>query len=114
MARPLQDCMLQGTEELREGECYFDMSFYDTRNDIPSIQTWIYIGKNLLKADATRGDRWYFQDPESYLRHGSFVGFTKKVKRAVLAAEELMVLSMFSLKGLAEALALLHPKSRKI
>lgn len=68
MAKPLQDCMLQGTEELTEGECYFDMAFYDTRSEIPTIQTWIYVGKNLLKADTTRGDRWYFQDPESYLK----------------------------------------------
>jgi hypothetical protein len=105
--------MLQGTKELREGECCFDMSFYDTRNDIPSIQTWVYVGKNLLKTDATRGNRWYFQDPKSYLKHGSFVTFTNKLKRTVLAAEELTALSMFSLKGLAEALALLHPKSRK-
>jgi hypothetical protein len=65
MARRIEDCMLQGPDELREGECYFEISFWDTQSDIPCIETWIYVGKNLLK-EGTQENRWYFQDPESY------------------------------------------------
>lgn len=110
MTDSFEQHMLKSTNDLREGECYFDLGFYDTISDIPDIDTWIYIGKNILQSDGSPDERWYFQEPESYMRKGSFP-HSHTDADDVLAATELDVLSMFSFEGLVQALSLLKPKS---
>jgi len=52
------------------GGVYFFLSFLDKQGRCPQIQTLIYIGKN-LDNERAQEDRWYFQDPSSYLKRGS-------------------------------------------
>jgi len=109
MAKRIEECMLQATTHLNVGECYFDLGFYDTRNDIPGITTWIYVGKNLLAGDGPPDDRWYFQEPESLMKKGIFPK-ESMAHDEVFAAQEVVVLSMFDFNGLIEALQTLKPK----
>lgn len=53
----------------REGACYFLLGYYDEDFNLPSVETFIYLGKNLLGEDATN-ERWYFQQAESFVRNG--------------------------------------------
>ncbi len=99
--------MLKGPHELRDGECYFDLLFYHPDTDIPCIDTYVYIGKNVEnRIRKSSDDRWYFQDPESYLKHGSFVSFSKRkrIKHTVILADEDLVCHMYDLDGLIQAL----------
>ena len=53
----------------KEGACYFLVGYYDEDFKLPSIETFIYLGKNLLGENATN-ERWYFQQAESFARNG--------------------------------------------
>jgi len=54
---------------LKEGGCYFLIGYYDEDLRVPSIETYIYLGKNLLGETAT-DERWYFQEAESFVEGG--------------------------------------------
>jgi len=110
MTKRIEDCMLKGPDELREGECYFEISFSDTQSEIPCIETWIYVGKNVLPGDEASNDHWYFQDPDSYLKDGSFVHLSDETEHDVVTADADAVLGFYSFEGLREALATLKPK----
>jgi hypothetical protein len=77
-----------------KGNHYYKVFFYDQKLTIPHITTLIYIGKNLLLDDNKPTiDKWYFQDPESYLAHGAFKDFEedfkKKIEREVYIVDSL-------------------------
>ena len=110
MTKRIEDCMLKGPDDLKEGECYFEISFWDTQCEIPCIETWIYVGKNLLTGGETLDDLWYFQDPESFLKHGSFVHLSADTEHDVITAEADAVRGFYNFEGLQEALATLKPK----
>jgi hypothetical protein len=110
MTKRIEEFMVQGPEELNEGECYFEISFCDTQSEIPCVETWIYVGKNLLKSDGPTDNRWYFQDPESYVQHGNFVDLAKEIEHDVVAADLDAVRGFYCFGGLREALATLKPR----
>jgi hypothetical protein len=58
-------------KRFEKGQCYFLLGYYDQKFRFPYIQTFVYIGKNLETAgrEATE-DRWYFQEPQSFLKRG--------------------------------------------
>ena len=75
--------------ELVIGRCYFLISFLDEEMRIPEIETYIYIGKNLIsESDVSDESGWYFQDPESYLKHGPFKSTRKNLGRDVVCVDE--------------------------
>jgi hypothetical protein len=51
--------------ELREGTVYFFVHFADEEMLIPTMEPFVYVGKNLESEDT---DRIYFQDVESFSR----------------------------------------------
>jgi len=55
--------------EFKEGACYFLLGYYDDSMKLPAIETFIYLGKNLL-GEAEHEERWYFQQAESFVRNG--------------------------------------------
>lgn len=110
MTTKMDDCMLRSVDELIEGESYFAISFWDTTSFIPSIQTWIYVGKNLLSSQTSNKPLYYFQDPGSFLAHGSFIFQNTQVERDMLEADEDTVSGLFSFKGLQTALSTFAPK----
>src|SRR5262245_10807000 len=107
--KKIEDCMLQGPDELNEGECYFQIGYSDTVHDIPIIETWIYVGKN-LRREPDGSDHWYFQDADSYIKHGSFVGLSDDVESDVVVADLDAVRNFHDFDSLREALAILKPQ----
>ncbi len=59
------------SERFNSNQCYFLLGYYDRDFRFPYIQTFVYLGKN-LEAVGQEGveDRWYFQDPLSFLKRG--------------------------------------------
>lgn len=87
--------------ELIRGQCYFLLLFYDSALKVPSIRTFIYIGRNL---QPTPGDKWYFQDARSYLRYGTYLDLPDNVEREVFIADKDTLTQMHDKKGLIEQL----------
>jgi hypothetical protein len=110
MTKRIEDCMLRDPGELKEGFCYFQLGFSHTESEIPCIETWIYIGKNLSSHDDYRDDLWYFQDPESFQTHGSFLNLAPNIEHQVITADADAVIGFFSFEGLKDALTTLKPK----
>lgn len=51
-------------DDLSVGNSYFLVGYFDDDLTIPDIETYIYIGKNVLPCDKDEDeDSWYFQDP---------------------------------------------------
>ena len=94
--------MLKGPHQLKEGRCYFSLEFCEQEMRFPCVQTYVYIGKNLKNR---KGEKWYFQDAESYVTRGGASSFPKAARAALVMAGEDAVNHMFDLAGLAEALA---------
>jgi hypothetical protein len=107
--RTLADFMINDPNTLQEGKCYFLVLFSDRNLTIPIITTYIYVGKNLEKA-RTAKDRWYFQDPDSYLRYGCFLQIPRGRKHAIFVADKDDVAAMFNLAGLIQALSIIKTK----
>jgi hypothetical protein len=61
-----------GSVHFNEGACYFLLGYYDDDLKLPSIETFIYLGKNLL-GELASDERWYFQQAESFVRNGRVV-----------------------------------------
>jgi hypothetical protein len=55
------------------GNPYFFLEFVDRRMKYPVVSTIVYIGKNLRETEISRDnkEKWYFQDPASYIATGS-------------------------------------------
>jgi hypothetical protein len=73
------------------------------------VKTYIYVGKNLERGKRGRRDEWYFQDPESYLKHGSFVHLSDKIEHNVLLTKEDSLPQFYGLNGLIERLRKIDP-----
>ena len=93
-------------EKLIEGNVYFLVEYFDNKLSIPDIETYIYIGKNVLSTDAASDEEnWYFQDPESYLQKGPFVRSKDRTGIDILRADEVTLETMHDLNGMIVALS---------
>lgn len=93
--------------KLRVSECYFFVHFYDADPGLkyPDIETLIYVGKNLLDTGKEKdSDKWFFQDPESYLAHGSFLQLPEGIEREVVAIHEDSLATIYDIEGLIACL----------
>lgn len=56
---------------LQVGECYFMLSYFDEGSRMPLIETYVFLGLNLLPQDnaGTETIR-YLREPDSYLERG--------------------------------------------
>jgi len=115
--------MLTGPQELREGECYFEIFFHEEDDRYPCVETYVFVGsKTRPRRSWDREPRplsslqdWYFQDVESYLKHGNVLKrspsrWPKRHGLVIIAADA--VEGMFDLRGLAEALGRLGRERR--
>ena len=57
------------TRTFREDICYFLLGYYDEAFRFPSIESYVYLGKNLLGEEASN-ECWYFLEAESFVREG--------------------------------------------
>lgn len=102
--------MLNATE-LREGHYYFQVFYVTAKTSVPEIKTLFYLGKNIYKEGKQKNiDEYYFQDSESYQKHGNAVKRKSHLGRMVLFLTENQLSLMYDVHGLVE---LLH-KIRKI
>lgn len=92
-------------DELKKGQFYFLLLFYPSKIEIPYIKTYMYIGKNLYNDRESSGHEWYFQDPRSYLEHGSFLQFSEEIEHEKFLANKDVLFQMYDLKGLVERLS---------
>jgi hypothetical protein len=67
------------SKELVKGAPYFLVGFYDRKFALPKIGTYIYVGRETelfeekgAYLDEAPGERYCFQDPESFAEVGSF------------------------------------------
>ena len=67
-----------------DGGRYFLVGYYDDNLTLPSIETLIYLGRNLL-GEAGRDERWYFQEAESFARNGRVVPHAGRDNEDILA-----------------------------
>lgn len=50
------------------GRCYFMLSFFDGNGRMPLVETYVFIGTNLMEADPKSSETtWYFKKPDSYI-----------------------------------------------
>ena len=90
---------------LIEGKCYFTVEFFDNKMVFPDIVTYIYVGKNLLADDdGAINSSWYFQDVDSYIKHGIFLNIENKKDREVLLIHEYTLEMIYDISGLVEIL----------
>lgn len=92
-------------DRLVHGKCYFLLMFAHPRIEIPVIKTLIYIGKNVYPPETPSEDEYYFQDPESYLEHGSFLNLSKETEYKTLLVTKDSLFTMYDLKGLIGTLS---------
>jgi len=80
--------------DLKVGRTYFTCGFPFRNRPIPSIETWVYVGLNVLPEDRGTDKRLhYFQDPRSYfaadLAEGHAPGEAPSVpEKALIRVEE--------------------------
>ena len=91
--------------QLVAGQSYYLLLFCDRSQKVPIIRTCIYIGKNLEAGKKGGRDEWHFQDPESYLKHGSFLQLSDKIEHNVLLANEDSLPQFYDLNGLIARLS---------
>ncbi len=95
--------------QLVAGQAYYLLLFCDCSQKVPIIRTCIYIGKNLEARKKDARDEWHFQDPESYLKHGSFLQLSDKIEHDVLLANEDSLSQFYDLNGLIARLSKINP-----
>ncbi len=71
--------------DLKIGQCYFFVGFYDRQLRYPHIRTMFHLGRNIFDEKST-SDKWYFQEAETYL--------SKRIPRTESEAEDLGVLAI--------------------
>ena len=83
------------------GLFYFLVWFYDDDLSIPDIETHIFVGKNLLPSDKnSEEERWYFQEPESFLKNGLFLDVKNLSENDILRADQETLEMIYDLEGL--------------
>lgn len=98
-------------ENLIEGNFYFLISYFDDALSIPDIETYIYVGQNLLPSDkGSEIYHWYFQDPETYIEKGAFIESQNKKEIDTLRADQDTLETMYDIEGLISELSKLRSK----
>lgn len=65
-----QSSMTAKRLKIQVGRAYFMCGFYLRHIPIPEIETWIYVGADVLKNDNSDGQKYnYFQRPEVYFEN---------------------------------------------
>ena len=93
-----------------EGACYFLVGYYDEELLLPFVQTYIYLGRNVL-GDAGHDSRWYFQEAESFVRNGRVVPRTGRKNEDILISPSDHLEDFLSYSQLAELLRQLAVKA---
>lgn len=97
------------TSELQVGKPYFLFAFLDSDLKFPSIDTFVYIGMNILGENSSKDDaRWYFQAAESYIDSGPFNPKTQKITNQLITVAEDLLKELLTYNELIERLTQLN------
>ena len=92
-------------QDLRKGDCYFLLTYHDEDLKLPSIATYVFVGKNIFKESRSKnGDRWFFQTAESQVKDGLFDPKIHRPGEQLLAAGQDMLDEFYDPGQLAEKL----------
>ena len=95
---------------LVEGCAYFDVDYSDEKLIVPNIHTYIFVGKNLLGSDK---DRYYFQTPDCYFKHGPFNKVTDEAIKEELEIMSYTEVYAAELHTIQSLMALLESKGNE-
>jgi hypothetical protein len=92
-------------DDLIVNGCYFLLTYHDQDLRLPSIETYVFLGKNIFGLSQTRqGDRWFFQSAESVVENGPFRPQRDTPSESITAAGEEMIEDFDDALGLIERL----------
>jgi hypothetical protein len=89
--------------DLKVGQCYFIVGFYDEGFRYPHIRTMFYIGESIFKNKVGK-DKWYFQNAELYLKRGIPKKESEAENLGVLALDESALPLVETIDSLIETL----------
>src|SRR5258708_2115992 len=85
------------TERFLHQRLYFRVTYLEPGNYFPSIEGFVYVGKNL--SDEDEDDTWYFQPSADYSLRGSILE-SKSGDRPVVCANAKDAAFMLDIEGL--------------
>lgn len=76
------------------GEVYFRVTYPDPQMRYPTVESFVFLGKNLSDEDA--GETWYFQPASDFGRYGSALdpGVQARPVVCAMAAEAVDMIDM--------------------
>ena len=92
-----------------EGHPCYRVSYCDRDLLHPVVETLVYVGKNLSDSDTE--ESWYFQDPPSYAKGGSFLE-SESAEHQIFCFKATELSSMHDLDGLLGELAAVRARQR--
>jgi hypothetical protein len=94
---------------LREGEVYFSLNFVDDDMFIPTLEPFVFVGRNLEPGE---GRRMYFQDVESYRRGVRFETVSNERPAVFQTGDENSVNHIFEYERALDVFAQAQAKRR--
>lgn len=99
--------------KLKVGETYYLVTYFDEKLRYPSIDTFVYLGRDIFGDRAADEDvLWVFQAAQSYVEDGPYDPKQKGLTDFLLTVGSDMIGDFLSLSGLIEDLQ--KQLSRKI
>jgi hypothetical protein len=95
-------------------QCYFLVTHFDHDCRLPSVETYVFVGKNILgeTAAASSDDRWYFQSGELRAQSGLFDRSRHIPAEHLIVIGEDMIDEFVDIRGLIDRLEqLAKPKN---
>ena len=92
-------------QDLKQGACYFLVTYHDEALRLPEIMTYVYLGEGIFgRKGAADEPRWFFQTAESHATDGAFDPKTHEPGEQLLAVGSDMIEEFRDLAGLIETL----------
>jgi len=85
------------------GQVYFEVKYPDEALKYPLIESFVFIGKNVLDEDTDETQVWYFQPAKSFAKQGSVLE-TRKGDRQVAGLKKHELAEMFDEERLFQKL----------
>jgi len=88
-------------DKLIKNNFYFQIFYHSPINSIPEIKTFFYLGANIYNHGKRKfKDEYYFQDAESYIKHGNILEKGDDPHAMVFFINENQLVMMFDINGL--------------
>jgi len=93
---------------------YFMLSYQKIDSIYPHIETYVYVGKNLYpEVHEDNRDHYYFQDAESFEKHGIFSELSEDVEHFTICLPSDSIASMEDINRLIRHLTHISAQDKK-